>query len=46
LINDFKKYLQPQAAQGGEEMGNLGKITILKNLPPDAVFINFIKQAA
>lgn len=45
LINDPKNYLQPHAAQGGDAMGNFGKITIIKNLPPEKIFIDFIKQA-
>ncbi len=45
LIVDPKNYLQPQAAHGGEAMGNLGKISSLKNLIPEKIFIDFIKQA-
>lgn len=45
LIHDPKNYLQPHAAQGGEAMGNFGRITSLKSLPPEKVFIDFIKQA-
>ena len=46
LIKDPKGYLGERSAQGGEAMGNLGRITSIKDLPPDKVFIDFIKQAA
>lgn len=45
LLNDPHNYLQERANQGGEAMGNLGRITSLKDLPPDKVILNFIKQA-
>jgi uncharacterized protein YdeI (YjbR/CyaY-like superfamily) len=45
LIKDPKGYLGERANQGGEAMGNLGRITSLKDLPPDKVLIDFIKQA-
>lgn len=45
LLNDPKKYLQQHKAQGGGAMGNLGRITSLKNLPPDEAIIDFVKQA-
>ena len=45
LIKDPKKYLGERSNNGGEAMGNLGKITSLKDLPPDNVIIGFIKQA-
>lgn len=45
LLNDPKGYLTQRANSGGEAMGNLGRITDLKNLPPDEVLIDFIKQA-
>jgi uncharacterized protein YdeI (YjbR/CyaY-like superfamily) len=45
LIKDPKGYLQEISAQGGTAMGNLGRITSLKDLPPDKVIINFVKQA-
>jgi uncharacterized protein YdeI (YjbR/CyaY-like superfamily) len=45
LIKDPKGYLQDVANKGGDAMGNLGRITSLKDLPPDKVFIDFIKQA-
>jgi len=45
LIKDPKGYLQDVSNKGGEAMGNLGRITSSKDLPPDKVFIDFIKQA-
>ena len=44
LMNDPKGYLQERSNQGGEAMGNMGTITSLKDLPPDSVFIDFVKQ--
>ncbi len=45
LIKDPKNYLQERANQGGEAMGNLGRITGIKDLPPDKAIIDFVKQA-
>jgi len=45
LIKDPKGYLGERSAQGGEAMGNLGRITSIKDLPPDKVMMDFIKQA-
>ena len=45
LIKDPKGYLQNISNKGGDAMGNLGRITSLKDLPPDKVIIDFIKQA-
>ena len=45
LIKDPKGYLQNVSNKGGDAMGNLGRITSLKDLPPDKVFIDFVKQA-
>lgn len=45
LIKDKDGYLQPRSAQGGEAMGNLGRIESLEDLPPDRVIIDFVKQA-
>ena len=45
LIKDPKGYLGERANQGGEAMGNLGRVTSLKDLPPDRALIDFIKQA-
>ena len=46
LINDPKGYLGARAAQGGQAMGNLGRITSTKDLPPDKAILDFIRQAA
>ena len=45
LINDPGRYLQEISNRGGKAMGNLGQITSLKDLPPDDVILDFIKQA-
>lgn len=45
LIKDPGGYLQDVSNKGGDAMGNLGRITSLKDLPPDKVIINFLKQA-
>lgn len=45
LIKDPKGYLQEISNKGGNAMGNLGRITGLKDLPPDKVIIDFIRQA-
>lgn len=45
LIKDPNGYLQDISNKGGDAMGNLGRITALKDLPPDKVIIDFIKQA-
>lgn len=46
LIKDPKGYLGERKNAGGEAMGNFGRITSLKDLPPDKVIIDFLKQAA
>lgn len=45
LLQDPLGYLGENSNNGGEAMGNLGKITSLEDLPPDAVIIDFIRQA-
>jgi uncharacterized protein YdeI (YjbR/CyaY-like superfamily) len=45
LIKDPKNYLGEIKNKGGEAMGNLGRITSLKDLPPDKAILDFIKQA-
>lgn len=45
LIKDTKGYLQDRAIDGGNSMGHLGRLTSLKDLPPDKVILDFIKQA-
>ncbi len=46
LLQDPDGHLSERANQGGDAMGNLGRITSLNDLPPDDVLINFIKQAS
>lgn len=45
LLKDPKKYLQERSSEGGSAMGHLGRITSMKDLPPDKVILDFIKQA-
>ena len=45
LLNDPEHFLGERASKGGEAMGNLGRITSLKVLPPDEAIISFLKQA-
>jgi hypothetical protein len=45
LLKDPKKYLRERKNNGGEAMGHLGRITTLKDLPPDKVLIDFFRQA-
>ncbi len=45
LIKDKHNFLQERANQGGEAMGNMGRVTSLQDLPPDKVIIDFVKQA-
>jgi uncharacterized protein YdeI (YjbR/CyaY-like superfamily) len=44
LLKDPKGYLGERSNQGGEAMGNLGRMTSIKDLPPDKAIIDFIKQ--
>ena len=44
LLNDPRQYLGKRKSEGGAAMGNLGRITSVKDLPPDKVMIDFIKQ--
>ena len=46
LLKDPKGYLGERSAQGGDAMGNLGRLTSVKDLPPEKVMIGFIRQAA
>jgi len=46
LLKDPSGYLGERSAQGGEAMGNLGRITSLKDLPPDKAILDFVRQAA
>lgn len=45
LIKDPKNYIGVRSNEGGSAMGNMGRITNLKDLPPDKILIDFIKQA-
>lgn len=45
LLKDPKGYLGERSNKGGEAMGNLGRLTNVKDLPPDKIIIDFIKQA-
>ncbi|HMP98175.1 MAG TPA: YdeI/OmpD-associated family protein [Cyclobacteriaceae bacterium] len=45
LIKDPKGYLQLDKEAANNAMGNLGRITDLKDLPADKVIIDFIQQA-
>jgi uncharacterized protein YdeI (YjbR/CyaY-like superfamily) len=46
LLHDPDGHLSERANQGGEAMGNLGRITSLSDLPPDEILIGFIKEAS
>jgi uncharacterized protein YdeI (YjbR/CyaY-like superfamily) len=46
LLKDPKGYLGERSAQGGEAMGNLGRMTSIKDLPPEKALVDFIRQAA
>ncbi len=45
LIKDPQNYLAARSNEGGDAMGNLGRITRLKDLPPDKVILDFVRQA-
>ncbi len=45
LLHDPNHYLGEPSAQGGDAMGNLGRITSLKDLPPDEAILDFLIQA-
>ena len=45
LIKDPKNYLGVRSNEGGDAMGNMGRISGLKDLPPDKILLDFIKQA-
>lgn len=44
LLKDPDNLLGERKNQGGEAMGNLGRMTSIKDLPPDEAIIDFIKQ--
>lgn len=46
LLHDPEGYLSERSNQGGDAMGNLGRITSLNDLPPDEVMIDFIREAS
>jgi uncharacterized protein YdeI (YjbR/CyaY-like superfamily) len=45
FLNDPLNYLKPQKNEGGEAMGQFGKLTTVNQLPPDDVMLDFIIQA-
>lgn len=45
LIKDPKGYLGERKNNGGEAMGHGGRIESMKDLPPDKVFLDFVRQA-
>ena len=45
LIKDPKGYLGEIFNKGGDAMGNLGRMTSIKDLPPDGAIVDFVKQA-
>jgi uncharacterized protein YdeI (YjbR/CyaY-like superfamily) len=45
LLKDPKGYLGKRSSEGGTAMGHFGRITNVKDLPPDKTIIDFIKQA-
>ena len=44
LLKDPNNILGERKNQGGEAMGNLGRMTSIKDLPTDKAFIDFVKQ--
>ncbi len=44
LIHDPDNFLGQRKAQGGDAMGNMGRMTSLKDLPPEKAIVGFIKQ--
>jgi uncharacterized protein YdeI (YjbR/CyaY-like superfamily) len=45
LLKDPGNYLTPRANEGGEGMGNFGKVQNIKDLPPNKAILDFIRQA-
>ncbi len=45
LLEDRQNFLRSRHSEGGEAMGNLGKLTDMESMQPDDVIIDFIKQA-
>jgi uncharacterized protein YdeI (YjbR/CyaY-like superfamily) len=46
LLHDPEGHLSERSNQGGEAMGNLGRITSINDLPPDNILLEFIKAAS
>ncbi len=44
LLLDKNNYLGERKNNGGEAMGNFGRITSINDLPPKEVFLDFVKQ--
>jgi uncharacterized protein YdeI (YjbR/CyaY-like superfamily) len=45
LLSDPGKYLKERSAQGGDAMGNFGRMTSVKDIPPVKVMVDFIHQS-
>lgn len=45
LIKDPNGYLGEIFNKGGDAMGNLGRMTSIKDIPPDKYVIDFVRQA-
>jgi uncharacterized protein YdeI (YjbR/CyaY-like superfamily) len=45
LLKDPKGFLGERKIDGGDAMGHFGRVTGLKDLPPDKVILDFLKQA-
>lgn len=45
LLKDTKGYLGERFSEGGGAMGNLGRMTSAKDLPPADVILDFVRQA-
>jgi uncharacterized protein YdeI (YjbR/CyaY-like superfamily) len=45
LLNDPDGYVKARSNQGGEAMGNFGRITAMSDLPLDDVIVGLVKQA-
>lgn len=45
LLKDPKNYLQKRSSEGGNAMGFFGRMTTVRDVPPNSVMIDFIRQA-
>jgi uncharacterized protein YdeI (YjbR/CyaY-like superfamily) len=45
LLKDQNNYLGERFVDGGEAMGNFGRMTNVRDLPPDKAILNLIRQA-